>query len=258
MQRPSMGWARAFTKLLGAAQAVCSEDRVRCVRGGRRAPPALRTNHLEPPDAVSGTSDAWTPRVRRPWAALAPVPPLRIHSDASLPVKLQGRPPRPALWRQRRCVGIVGGHQVLASPSSAGSARASSGSKVRLPSLCRYPRLEQGARAPPSPRPRREGIVGGHQVLASPSSAGSARALLVRVNRKYGFPRWVAARASDKERESHRRHDHTEEASWGGRQVLTSPTSAGSARASLVRVNRKCGFPRWVAARASDKERESH
>ena len=161
MQRPSMGWARAFTKLLGAAQAVCSEDRVRCVRGGRRAPPALRTNHLEPPDAVSGTSDAWTPRVRRPWAALAPVPPLRIHSDASLPVKLQGRPPRPALWRQRRCVGIVGDIKC-------------------------WPRL----RAQGRPGPLRA--------------------------RKCGFPRCVATRASNKEREPHRLHDRAGKASWGG------------------------------------------
>ena len=129
---------------------------------------------------------------------------------------------------------------------------------------------------------------------------------LVRVHRKYGFPRGVAARASDKERESHRRLGDV------GRQVSASPTRAGSARASSgsssskvrlpswgrrpcllqgarvsppprplpgrhrdvqclprlhtrgrpeprrVRVHRKYGFPRGVAARASDKERESH
>ena len=162
MQPPSTGWARAFTKLLGAAQAVCSEDRMRCVRGGRRAPPLYE---------------------RTTWSRPTPCRARRM------PGPQESVGPGPRLPRFHLC---------------------------EYTAIRRFPsnsKVVRCARSVASASMRRH--RGGHQVLASPSSAGSARALLVRVNRKCGFPRWVAARASEKERESHRRHDHTEEASWG-------------------------------------------
>ena len=114
----------------------------------------------------------------------------------------------------------------------------------------------QGARVSPSPRP----LPGRHrEVKCQPRLhvQGRPEPRRVRVQRKYGFPRGVAARASCKERESRRRHSHC----WGGisgRQVPVPPTRAGSARASSGSSSSKVRLPSWVAARASCKERESH
>ena len=99
----------------------------------------------------------------------------------------------------------------------------------------------QGARVSPSPRP----LPGRHrEVKCQPRLhvQGRPEPRRVRVHRKYGFPRRVAARASCKERESRRRHSHC----WGGisgRQVPVPPTRAGSARASSGSSSSKVRLP---------------
>ena len=171
----------------------------------------------------------------------------------------------------------------------------------------RTPRSPAAPRSVASASMRRHLRYCGALSRATPTRAGEPR--LVRVHRKCGFPRGVAARASDKQRESHRRHSRCRGGIVEGHQVpalrlayscgaglslvwfeftestaslvgslpapLTRSASLTVASATwdvkclprlhaqgrpeprLVRVHRKYGFPRGVAARASCKERES-
>jgi hypothetical protein len=142
-----------------------------------------------------------SPRTARPRGRRAP-----LHNEQPVPSC------------SRRCVSARLAYTRRRAPSS------SSSSKARLPSLPPAP-LTRSASPTVAAATAGEASWRDAKCLPRLHAQGRPEPRLDRV-RKYGFPRWVAACASDKERESHRRHGDA------GRQVPASPTRARSARAS--------------------------
>ena len=148
--------------------------------------------------------------------------PLRLHNDVSLLVERQGHLPRPVLWRPRRCVGTFDTAAPCLGPRLHAQA-----SPVWFEFIESAASLVGSLPAPltrsasPTVATAAAGEASWRDIKCLPCLhvRGRPEPRLVRVHRKYGFPRGVAARASDKERESHRRAT-----------AATKPRSSGKAR----------------------------
>ena len=166
--------------------------------------------------------------------------PLRLHNDVSLLVERQGHLPRPVLWRPRRCVGTFDTAAPCLGPRLHAQASPVWFEFIEsAASLVGSPPAPLTSSASPTVATAAAGEASWRDIKCLPCLhvRGRPEPRLVRVHRKYGFPRGGAARASDKERESHRRAT-----------AATKPRSSGKARrrASPPPTHtRASSFARW-------------